>query len=350
MTRHTHRHLPPILGLVLLLALTGAHSATRVLYLPFKDNVRMKDAWDLGVDVPRYFSTTVDTIGLKDTSVTIVPFDSVMAFIKANSLKRDEYMTKQWLVRIASRFGADLVLSGTVTQFSVLKQTISTDAPLDASTDIGKNTTGTGGVRVMGGLQSYTAKVTLSIDIYDGSRGVIVDNLPLSTSQKDAGFKIYLAMMPENDEMNFYYMSRSPFGSSYFQKSVAGAIMKGFSLDTKRRLQVVDTRKSTADATAPTKASVSGKVLDRAGADVYVDLGQADQVVPGDVLEVMKRDHPVLGPAGDTLGWAEKPVGTLSVRFVKAAHFSQATVVEESDTIAAGHSVRQKLGGAPVKQ
>lgn len=332
--------LAAVLGQACLLSAT-----VRVAYLPFKDKVRLKEAWDLSVDIPRWFSQTVDTIDGHDNTVVSVPFDTVLSIIKENALKREDYLSQAQLARLATRLGADCVMSGTVTRFLVMKRAINTDAPLNTSNQIGSNTFGSGGVTVMGGLQSYTAEIAIDVDMYDGRSGKLMKNIPLSVKERDGGLKVWLPIHTDNDEMNFYNMSRNPFGSRYFQRNVAGAVMKHYSYTLKNALRAEFSAGRTAAATdVVVKEHISGRVLERTGPDVYVDLGTADNIMQGEYLEVMRPDHALLGAGGDTLGWVDRQVALLRVRFVKAAHFSQASIVEEADSVTVGSAVRVRMG------
>lgn len=320
-------------------------AATQVAFLPFHDNVRLKEAWDLSVDIPRWFSTTVDSVGSRDSSVVVVAFDTVLKVIEENALSPKEYRSSAWIPRLASRLGADYIVSGTVHRFKVMKRTMNTEAPLNASTQIGQRTTGTGGITVMGGLQSYTAEIDMDVDIYGSERGELVRHERLSTEQKDGGFQVYFPFQIDTDEMNFYHMARSEFGSEFFRRSIVGAVMIQFTSSVTKMLRTSSDRHATQEEsdTPQGKEYVSGTVLDRNGSDVYVDLGTKDNILQGEVFEVLVRDRPFLSAEGDTLGWSETAVGEIKIRFVKADHFSQATVISETGTIEPGNSVRVRI-------
>ncbi len=316
----------------------AAEAPLRVAFLPFADDVKLKEAWELSVDVPRWFSVTVDTIGsVSDSRIVCVAFDSVLSDVEGSGWTREEYLGPKAAVRLASIRGADYLVSGTVERFEVLKRAVNTDAAVGASHDFTATTAGKGGVTVMGGLQSYTARVSMDLQVYDGGSGSLVDEFELTTEEKDAGFKMWLPFQLDNAEMNYYYMARTPFGSTYFRKSVPGAVMKYFSMKVHRRLRSIDKQHGATDASSAN--FVEGTVVERSGGDVYVNLGSDDHLLQGELLTVMKPIRPVTSGT-DTLGWVEKPAGTLRVRFIKAAHFSVAEVVDERDSIRVDWKVR----------
>ena len=329
---------------IALLLVSGLEAATvRVLVLPFEDKVRMKEAWDLSVDVPRWYSGTIDTIGDRDSVIACVPFDSVLALIKRNGWTRAQYMTDAVLVRVCSAFNADFAVTGSVKTFKVIKRAVNTDGDFSASHSMGNAAVGEGGATVMAGLQSYTATVKMTVALHDGRSARVIETMHFDSEEKDGGIKVWLLTQIDNDEMNFYHMGRSPFGSVYFNKSVPGALMKHFS----GRLHERILSEIPAISSQPVKAPefLEGMVLERVGADVYVNLGTADNLIQGELLEVLKRDRPALNEAGDTLGWIEVPAGTVRVRALKSHHFLQATVVDETAAIETGMTVRVKMSG-----
>ncbi|MBD3420770.1 MAG: hypothetical protein GF398_11685 [Chitinivibrionales bacterium] len=325
----------------ILLLLFCISSAETYLIVPFEDNVKLKDVWNLAEDVPRWFTHAVDTIHRKDSLINFVPFDSVMATIIQNGWTRRTYLSRPYMARLAGALEADYLISGTISTFKVQKQTINTDAPLNATHEFTQNTYGQGGITIAGGLHSYTADVRMEIDIYDPVTATVLDAVTLDTKEKDAGFKMWLPFQLDNPEMNYYHMSRSEFGSSYFQKSVIGIVMNHFAGTLKNKLQNLA---SAPVVQAPiSKEHIEGKILDRVGKDIYIDLGHADNLMHGEILHVYQPQRPFLNEQGDTLGWAEAPAGRIKVRIIKARHFSLATVVEEQDSLRPGWSVRVSL-------
>ncbi|MBD3346879.1 MAG: hypothetical protein GF401_17630 [Chitinivibrionales bacterium] len=329
-----------ILPLVIII---NAWARTTVFFFPFEDKVELKDTWDLTVDVPRWYSTTLDTIGERDSSIVCVPFDTVCALLKKSAMKRNDYLMPSSIVRIAGVLGADYALTGTVTRFSVVKRALNTDAPMNVTNEFNRSTHQQAGITVMGGLQSYSADIAMEIDIYETKNGQRIQTLDLDSEEKDAGFKMYLSFQQDNPELNFHYMARSPFGSVYFQRSIAGAVMHHFA----RKVQFAVHRHTETGAPVVEEVSkeyMEGAILAREGNDVYINLGKEDRLLQGEMLEVLKPDRPVRDEKGDTLGWVEKPVGTIKVRFIKAAHFSVADIIEEADSIRAEWTIRALVG------
>jgi hypothetical protein len=73
---------------------------------------------------------------------------------------------------------------------------------------------------------------------------------------------------------------------------------------------------------------------------VYINLGADDHLMLGEKLEVLRPDRPVLGESGDTLGWAEVRAAVVTVRSIKAGHFSQAMLSGKTDSVQVGWTVR----------
>lgn len=322
-------------------AVGPSRAAVRVLFLPFEDKVKLNEAWNLAVDVPRWFSQTIDTIGSSDTLVRTIPFDTISAFLARSGWNRGEYLAAEKMQRMAATFHADLVATGTVRKFVVVKRAFNGDGSVDGASSFSGATSGDGGVTLMAGLQSYTADARITVTLYSGQTGAVVGSLSLDARQKDGGIKIWLPTQTETDEMNFYYLSRTPFGSEYFHKSVIGALMKSYS---QRLRDAVKAQAATlaVKPAGPPRQFLQAKILERSGKDIYLNAGSADNLVLGDTLEVLKPQKPVIQGA-DTLGWVETPVATALVRSIKANHFSVATIITEQDSVPAGWTVRTKI-------
>jgi hypothetical protein len=331
----------------LLPAIAAAAAPARVVFLPFEDNVKLNEAWNLGVDVPRWFSQTVDTIGPKDSLLRSVNFDTVQALIAENRWRRSDYTAPITMQGIAARLDARFVVTGTVERFKVIKRALTGDGSLggtNATTSSGSLIAGAGGAPVTAGLQAYSARVRIAVAVYEGRTGALLRNESLDLTERDGSLKLWLSTSPENDEMNFYHMSRSPFGSVYFQRNVIGVIMKQCSRRVCEALAAALPQTS-ASAAPVAREFLEGRILDRVGNDVYVNLGSADNLLLGEALEVLRPERPVRGEKGDTLGWSETPAGAISIRSIKSAHFSQATITQGGDTLQVGWNVRARLGG-----
>jgi hypothetical protein len=334
-----------ILLLCLLFLSTAVFSSTKVLFLPFEDKVKLNEAWDLSIDIPRWYSQTVDTISARDTLVKTISFDTVQSLIKRNGWKRADYMTVSTIQRIAAVCEADIVVTGTIYTFKVMKRSANADGSLTSQTSFTPTVMGQGGATAMVGLQDFSAESKMDIVFYNGRDGKPFEKIVLDSKRNDGGIKIWLPIQTENDEMNFYHLSRSPFGSEYFNKNIVGAVMKSFSQKIR---ETIRSREPPAIHPADTaREFLEGKILEKIGQDVYVNLGSKDNLILGDILEVLKPVKPILNGT-DTLGWAEQPAGVIKIRSIKSNHFSQATISGDTGSIQAGWTVRMKMG--PGKQ
>ena len=339
---------------ILLCCALSLSAATRVIFLPFEDKVKMEEPWNLGQDIPRWYSSTLDTIISGDSTIQCVPYDSVLAVIRENNWKRREYLMPRAMHTLASRFDAAALVTGTVTKFEIVKTAVNADGNLGTNNTIpttiageGNVFYGSGGVTVIGGLHQYAAKVSMNLELYAALSGEVVERFVQSTEQTDGGIKIWLPFQQiDNDELAFDNMARSSFGSAAFCVTLPGALMKQYSAELHGRLTkafLSATVKARVAAANQSVEYLEGRVLDRVQSDLYINLGSADGVVVGEQLEITRRDHPLMGPAGDTLGWVQVPIATAKIRFVKAGHFSLATVVAESAIVAAGDAVRVQI-------
>lgn len=348
MNYHTIPNMRTITLMLLTLFNVGwtSDGTTRVLFLPFNDKVKLNEAWDLSVDVPRWFSVTADTAGGREGRFQAISFDSSLALFAENKWSGKKAYEPEFIARLAARYRADVVVAGTVYRFKVSKRAIVTDGMISANHKLGGGTSGSGGATIMGGLQNYTASVRIDADIFNAA-GKKTETLVMDSEAKDGGLKVWLPITMDNDQLTFYYLSRTPFGSVYFHKSVVGYLMRDFS----RRLNdaIAGTRTVSAatssSVAADSREFVEGKVLGRSGADVYINLGMDDNLFLGEIFEVLRPTMPMVAEAGDTLGWMEEPVAVVKIRSLKSSHFSQATIIEESVPVEQGWTVRLRLEG-----
>ncbi|MBD3240309.1 MAG: hypothetical protein GF331_06960 [Chitinivibrionales bacterium] len=332
-------------GVLLCIAGPSTAAPLRVVYLPFEDKVKLDEAWDLSVDIPRWFSQTVDTIGgARDSAVVSIPFDSTMQLLERNGWARREYIQPATVRRIAAVFEAAYVVIGTIETFKVVKRSLSGDGALRGTHGVSSYAVGGANIPMTAALQSFSADVRIMVEVRDGGSGQQVQVLPLSVDEKDGGLRIWLPSATENPEMDFYYMSRSPFGSEHFHRNVLGAVMKSCSHTVRQALVA---RETAAVAPMPVERELlEGTILDREGGDIYIDLGSDDNILLGERFEVLKPDRPVVGDGGDTLGWVEVPVGIIRIRAIRSKHFALASVVEESDSLRTGWTVRAQIHAA----
>lgn len=315
----------------------------RVAYLPFEDNVRLRDTWDLAVDIPRWFSRTVDTIGgATDGMVVCVPFDSSQALLEKNQWRRREYLEPLAVQRLAGMLNVDYVVTGMVERFKVMKRAVSGDGEFGGGHSLGDVGVGAARLPLSAVLQGYSADVRMTVEVLDARTGAQVHVLPLAIDEREGGLQIWLPTSVDNPEIDYYHMERSEFGSEYFHRNPVGAVMKACSQRVRAALRAQETAAGPRQA-AP-REFLEGRLLDRQGNDVYLNLGDEDHLLVGEVLEVLKPQRPVLDEQGDTLGWVEVPVGAVRIRSVKSAHFSQAYIVEEQEPFTVGWTVRAGKG------
>jgi len=315
-----------------------------VTFIPFDDKVKLKEAWDLSVDVPRWFNVTVDTIGGKDSAVAPAPFDSVLRFMKDNQWGRDDCLNPKVMQKLGIAFDSKIIITGTVKTFIVVKRAINTDGDVVVSHGgLSGTNPGSASTPVLGGIQSYNAKIIIIIDIYDALTGKVLEHVNCNSEQKDNGLKMWVPMQGQNAELDFDNLSSTPFGSEPFCRTVAGVLMKSYSAKLQQKILTVISKIQTTDAQVPKKTEfLEGKILEINGSEAYINLGREDQLYKGEIFEILKPDHPILSDKGDTLGWVEIPYAQFKIRSVKSTHFSSGIIFEAQDSVKAGWTVRSK--------
>jgi len=176
----------------------------------------------------------------------------------------------------------------------------------------------------MAGLHSYEASVRIVIRVFEGVTGEEVFSKVLDSERKDGGLNVWLPIQSQNPELDYHEMTKNPFGSKYFQRTILGSIMSLFShrlrndlLNSHRGLRGIH-------PAGTEKQYLEGKVLEQVGRDVYINLGTQDDLFAGELFNVLKPVRAIRGENGDTLGWIEKPVCVIRVKYIRSEHFSQA--------------------------
>lgn len=83
--------------------------------------------------------------------------------------------------------------------------------------------------------------------------------------------------------------------------------------------------------TSSTTVSVSGKIASVSGSTVYINLGSAHNIKPGQTLGVYKVAKEIKDPdTGEVLGREEKKVGEIKIIQVKGEKLSEATIISGS--------------------
>lgn len=332
--------------LFILISNAIAKNHQNVVFLPFDDRVQLKEAWDLEVDVPKWFSRTIDTIAKnkndEDFTIKSINFDSIQSFLKSNQWESIDFLEKRALQKIAKQFNCNYIITGKITSFYISRKGISTDAELTLG--MGSiSTNAKGSVPTLGNIQSVHAKIKMVVSIYDGESGALLSTIPLDSDQRDGSLSIITPFQRENAENDYYYLSRTEFGSAYFNKSIAGEIMRDFCLKISASINNYNKPQKIQNTEKELKNNlIEGKILERSGKYIYIDLGLEDKILKGETFEIYRPDHPIKNAQGDTLGWAETLAGTAQIHSIKSSHFSMALILSETDTIRNGWVVRPK--------
>jgi hypothetical protein len=342
-----------VLVLCLTMLCTGVSTAAvagdepaRVLFIPFHSTVSLHNQWRLEEDVPRWFSQTVDTAATYRHRFETVPFDTVQALIAQNGWSRSTLLTRAVMQRLARYFDASLVVTGDIHTFTVIKRSLNADFPFSSQQEYTQGLAGHGGVMVMGEAHAYVVKIDMDMAVYDPHRARQIAVTSLATDKMRKGIDVWFPFQPDNSVVNFSRMKRTAFGSPSFRKSVLGAVMTTFSQDAGTVI-ARNLPQQEKDVAAADKTYLEGTVLQRTRGHVYIDLGSADNLFQGEVLEVTRPGTPFLNARGDTLGWSSEVIATIKVRFIRGRHFSEALIVSQTDSLMPGDRVRS---AAAVKE
>jgi len=276
--------------------------ALRVGFLPFADLSSYKGNWVLMKDVPVYTGAF-----LKQTC-SVVPFDSIRAFIKKNNLAPASLNTPSVIHGLARAFNADFLFDGEIQNFAVRKIIM--------------------GEGKYGGVKNYRADIKAKIRVYAlRENGFIYSSEP-EVTKKENLTAVNLGKLSD-DEALFDTLNQVPFGSPPFEKSVAGSMMREFC--EKLAIILLGLPKPP-DRPIARKTVKEAKIVDLRGEDVYLNAGLDDQVEIGDVFNVFAKGDSLRDPDdGSFLGMSERLIGTVQISFVEAAHFSRAKIIEKKE-------------------
>jgi len=219
---------------------------------------------------------------------SMIEREKLGAILAEQNLGASGRVTPQTAARIGKLLGADLILTGSVSQFSV-------------------SSTGGGISRLQVGVT--TGKVTLQARLVNTTTGEIIVAAEADNKKRlvDARYK----------GVNF---------KQRFDRGLAHEVMHP--AVEKMVVKIVDKTQGLTGTAAP--SSHSGRVIKVEGGKVWINLGASSGIKVGDVYDVYRKGEELIDPdTGQSLGAEEEKVGEIEVTEVKSK-YSLGTVKEGS--------------------
>ncbi len=260
--------------------------------------------------MPLYLSERV-TIPLK-----VVPFDSVEKAIKIEGLFNRPF-TEQNRAVLFRVLKCDYIVEADIAKFSVRKRIL--------------------GDGQLAGMKSYSAECQLKVRIFAQNSNSEINRSDLFAEHKDNNTAINIGRISHDEEL-YDSLSIVPFGSSPFERTVAGFMMRD--LSAKVNAMLLSLPQATVSNSVKTVIKIA-KIVDIKDSLFYINAGFGEKITPGELFTVFVYADSLFDPdTKEFLGCSEDILGTIKVVDVKASHFSSAVVYEKKSAIKLFNLVR----------
>jgi len=296
-----------LLGLLGGLLLKGdpilrAYGGESIAFLPFRDRSGFEGSWDLSQEVPAFLADSLAKIC--DWEVRSPA--EVIPVLQRRNLRPQTSQDVSILEGLQRELGVRYLIVGEIRDFGVSHFIA--------------------GTPILGGYETYKARVVIRFRIFDGHRSQIIytGESVQEISQRDLG--LTLLGKPSRWMEEFDRLRKLEFGSAEFRRTIVGKVMTQVCGDF-----IAQLRQELNLAVSPTveKPPVEGVVLLVKGDQVYINLGREDPISVGDLLTVYAPSEPLRDPnTGELLGHAEEPVGWVKILYLKGPHLSIARLIE----------------------
>ena len=256
-----------------------------ILIMPFEDHSYFRGSWDISRGIPQVLGELLQ----QSRNIVVLPLLDSLLTAGADGAALSEAQ----VLRIGDAAGADLVVNGTIRNFSIKRFNA--------------------GNPFFGGYTSYTALVEVEIQLLQ----------PLSRSQvgaaagkaeiTDRELGLTLLGKPTRKETALLELNEIPFGVERFRQTIIGKV----TLDALQQLA----KEIEAKASPPRALQQEEpKILSLEGKEGFVNLGLADKVEAGHKFVVYSRRE-------------VKQIGVVQIVEVLAQHFSRILVLEGQENI-----------------
>lgn len=297
--------------LILILTFSLAQAQYKIAFIPFDDLSNYKGKWNLKVEVPRYLGDFV----FKFYGMTVLPIDSVL---KVKESMKVDFKDAFLFSELNKRFGVEYIIGGKIITFSINR--FMTGFPLTA------------------GYESYNATVELEAMIFNPLTGERSSIFGVFSEEKERGLGLTLLGKPTEKYSEFYSLDLLKFGSSDFNQTIVGKVMKKAGMEFVLKLKkyipgvfagIEEIETETAGETELSSAVIKGNIIFVQDQNhIYINLGSQDGLISGMTVYVFD---------------GSEKVGELEVVNVIDEHFSLCRIVKSLREIKKGDEVKVRV-------
>jgi len=261
-----------LLFIAVLISLAQAQGKIRVAVVDFEN----KSTWHWWGDRLGEAAADVFVTDLMETGkFSLIEREKVNAILAEQDFGASGRVTPQTAAKIGKMLGVDLILTGSISEFSVSK-------------------TG-GGIKSLQ-VGVTTGKVVLQARLVNTTTGEII----IAAEEQNKKNLVAARYKSMNFEQDFDYGLANEVMHPAVEKMV---------------LKIVEKTKGIATAAKP---SHEGRVIKVEGNMVWINLGSGSGIKAGDEFEVFRKGEELIDPdSGQSLGAEEEKVGTIVVSEVK---------------------------------
>ena len=290
-------------------------------FFPFKNRSDFDNKnWDIANDLPGIFADSLIKLG-RHHLIDTAKFD---AYLKENKIRSYQYEKEELLAKITEDLNIDYLVGGQINEFGLSRINV--------------------GSFLVGGYESYKAKMKISFFVYDHVNHRKTENYTCSSEVNKKDLGLALIGKPSEHYVSFQELDKMKFNSYEFNKTIMGEALKQLTEEFVTKFielipgYVVETVK---DTSISFDNYLEARIVFKREEDVYINAGRAEKVSEGDILSVYTKGEPITDPdSGQVLGYADKFIGKIKVMIVKDNHLSLAKIVEQIEPFEVKDSVR----------
>jgi len=296
----------------------AAFAKSNVVILPFVNLSGFRhETWSIGKDVPQFLADSLKT----DSGFSVRTYQDVESVLKQADAAEFYGSNEDRLNRLAQNLGADLIVHGQILEF-----------------EIGRLNLGTS---ILSGFGHYRVQLKISYQVYERAGEHNSEKRVCESSPKQNEF-VAVAAKPDQKTSDYRLLDSLEFAAPLFMQTILGEALQDIRKQFMRQMTLAYSSKSSAaDSATDADEYFEAKILIVRPDEVYINVGQSEGIVSGEVYPVYADAAEIREPGSERLlGFTQEQVGKIKVVFVKAAHLSHAKIIDGSGKIKPGDSVR----------
>lgn len=291
------------IALLLLIFDAGNALGEKVLAIaPFLNESRYKGGWKIEEGFPRLLGIRLKELG----GYRVIGVDEIKEKIP-KGVKPKKLWDPKIMAKIGEELGAEAIVIGRIRRFSIAHRSI--------------------GFPAIAGYHMYEVRIEVEIKVLRCDDGTELSGGLAKGSKEEGGGEVALFGGPPivgQRPFELWALDKMEFGGKEYMGTMIGKATEEAIL---AMIEIVE--KGIPPEARPDRRKIRGQVLMVKDGEIYISVGSADGIRPGDLLFVYEEGEEIRDPkTGEVLGRAENLVGKVEVLVVLAEKLSKAKEVE----------------------